>query len=291
MPGEPRPRVPAPRKGRKARPMTIALGYKCWNGVIVAADTLVVVDHEEAQEGSKLTSWWVPSGSYAFVNASNDAHATEDLLTSIFHALENAIVPSYIELGKIIKKQMREWSDGFGRRKPPSSPLLMGVKLVGKRAKLFLCDPPNTFVEQDDYKAIGLGASVSDPLYFLLFDNNGGEHTDVQTVLRRIAYLMYRTKKGNIWCGKRTHAAVVFRDNLTPSTVNTLDMERAEDVSKELDWLFSAAAIFALQKDESVLERNAQGLGDMLKNFASLRAVTFRDNYGDEIATPLTAQM
>lgn len=285
-------RVPGTHKPeRKNKSMTIALGYHCWNGVIVAADTLVVVDQSEAQEGSKLDTWWVPSGSYAVVNASMDANATRDLIASIQDTLQNAVVGDYRALGKLVKNEMRSWSDGFGRRKPPHSPLLLAVKLTGKRAKLFLCEPPNTFVEQDDYKAIGAAASVTDPLYNLLFDNNGGEHTQVQTVLRRIAYLIYRAKKGNIWCGKRTHAAVVSRDDVTPSLVSSLDMENAETASKKLDFLFSAAAIFALQNDDSVLEHNAKGLGDMLKGFGSLRAVIFRDAYGDEITTPSIAQM
>jgi hypothetical protein len=205
------------------------------------------------------------------------------LLGEIHHSLENASPSGYRELGLTIKQQMRTWSDGFGRRKPPASPLIMAAKLKGKAAKLFHCDPPNTFSEQDDYVAVGYGASVTDPLYHLLFDNNGGEHTHIQTVLRRIAYLIYRAKKGNALCGKRTHAAVVWRDDLAPTIVRSTDMESAENRSQGLDFLFSSTAIFALQVDESVIQENAQGLGRMLEELKSLRATKFHNPYGDEI--------
>jgi hypothetical protein len=197
--------------------------------------------------------------------------------------LESATPSGYRELGLTIKDQMRIWSDGFGRKEPPQSPLIMAVKLKGQSAKLFRCEPPSTFIECDDYVAVGYGAAVTDPLYHLLFATSGGEYAHIQTILRRIAYLIYRAKKGNALCGKRTHTAVVWRDDLAPTIVRSIDMECAENKSPGLDFLFSSAAIFALQDDESVIHTNAQGLGEMLENLASLRATKFHNPYGDEI--------
>jgi hypothetical protein len=52
--------------------MTIAIGYHCWKGVVVAADTLVIIG-QDVQEGSKLNVKWTKHGSFAIVHSSHVA--------------------------------------------------------------------------------------------------------------------------------------------------------------------------------------------------------------------------
>jgi 20S proteasome alpha/beta subunit len=267
--------------------MTIGIGYKCWNGVVVAADTMIVIG-QDVQEGTKLEVKWTPCGSFAFVNSSDDGNATTTLVNEICHAFDTPNVRTYRELGQAVKNCMTEWRRGFGGRKPPDTQLILGAKLRGQDAKLFLCDPPNTFVEKDDYVACGAGAAVTDPLYETLFSNNGGEYTEVQNILRRTAYLIYRAKKDNLLCGKKTDCAVVSNEDFEPTTVIETDMQAAEDVSRSLDFLLSNAAICALQDDKTVLHKNAVELGEMMEGMEgmeSLRATQFHDVYGKRIKT------
>jgi hypothetical protein len=135
--------VPEPHKPeRKRRKMTIAIGYHCLNGVVVTADTLVVIG-ADAQEGTKLDSRWTKHGKFAFVNSSDDGNATATLTEDIFHAIENsAVLQNYHELGGSIKAIMTSWRQGFGGRKPPATQLILAAQLGGLQARLYACDPP-----------------------------------------------------------------------------------------------------------------------------------------------------
>src|SRR5438309_9426112 len=104
--------------------MTIALGYRCHNGVILAADTLVIIGDQEAHEGTKLEDFLARSGSFAFVNASNDANATASLITDIRHEIENGEINTYRELGRIIKHEMTAGMTGFKEKEFPGMQML-----------------------------------------------------------------------------------------------------------------------------------------------------------------------
>lgn len=263
--------------------MTIAIGYLCFNGVVVAADTAVVVGQADLQEGSKLDVLYGKGGTFAIVNSSNDANATATLLADITDDLRAHDLKNYRDLEKLLKRQMTDWRRAFGARKPTETQLILGAKLFGQRAKLFLCQPPNTVREIDNYVASGWGSAVTDPLQVSLFGNNGGDHTDVQFILRRIAYLVYRAKKDNIYCGKKTECAVVGRDDVEPVRVDPDDMAEAERVSSGLDFLLSSTAIFALESSDDTIERHAEDLADMLRSSSFLRQVVFHDYYRNEV--------
>jgi hypothetical protein len=269
--------------------MTIAMGYRCLNGVVVAADTLVIIGID-AQEGTKVDARWTTHGRFAFVNASDDGNATATLTEDIFHAIENSqTLGTYQELGKVIKATMTSWRQGFGGRKPPATQLILGAQLGNLRARLYACDPPNTFLEKDDYWAVGSGAAVTDPLYQTLFGMDGGEYTDVQGILRRISYLFYRAKKDNVYCGKNTECAIVSLSPPPtdgPIAVEPHDMKQAELYMREVDNLLSSAALFATASgafNAATVDQDALELADMLRTLDDVRTLTFHDHRGDVI--------
>jgi hypothetical protein len=266
--------------------MTIAIGYHCYRGVMVMADTAVVVSSEgEIQEGSKLdiVSSYSGKNVFAFVNSSGDGHATATLISDISRDLFMADLRIYLDFEQVMKARMTEWRKAFGGRKPPSTQLIAAARLGSSQAKLYFCEPPNTVREMDNYVSAGIGASVADPLHALLFSHDGGEYAEVQTALKRMAYLTYHAKEGNAYCGKDTLCAVIPDAASAPIEVAKADMKTAESIMKGLDFLLSSAAIFATGSDPSNVDHHAGDLGDILISTDALRLFKFHDHYGDEI--------
>jgi hypothetical protein len=263
--------------------MTIAIGYRCYLGVILSADTLVVIG-EEAHEGSKLSHFWAQSGAFAFAHASEDAEATVSLLADIHDTIQTSEIGSHRDLGKLVKGEMTQWRQAFGRRRPPSHGIILGTKLKKEReCGLFYCEPPNTFREIGDYKAVGSGAAITDFIHKYFFSHFGGEYINADCVLRRIAYMIYRAKKDTTVCGKRTEAIVVHTAANDPTFVSTRDLAEAERMSTQLDELLSTVAEFSLDSTPQNINHNTQALMEMLNSAVNLRSTRFRDGYGDEI--------
>jgi 20S proteasome alpha/beta subunit len=262
--------------------VTIAIGYRCHNGVVLAADTLTAIG-EEAHEGQKLMKFWAKSGAFGFVHASDDANATISLIAEMRREIERTVLSDYHQLGTVIKKQMTDWRQAFGRKKPPFSHIILGVKLNSLPPTLFFCEAPNTFREIGDYIAIGGGAAVTDFLHKYLFSHLGGEYLSAPAILRRIAYMIYRAKKDTTVCGKNTHATVIFRSEIEPILVSMEDMEAAEKNSTALDLLLGCVAEFSLDSTAENINHNTAELVDTLNASVSLRMAPFRDIYGNDI--------
>jgi 20S proteasome alpha/beta subunit len=261
--------------------MTIALGYLCSRGVVVAADTKVTIG-TQLFEGTKLTSVWGKSGNFGIANSSDDGNAAAALQAEIGQDLERASLSDYRALSNLFKQRMTEWSDAFGQRTPPATQFIFGAKLMGDGPKLFFCEPPNTVKEIDDYVATGSGATVTDPLYATFFDNNGGSHADVQVVLKRIAYLIYRAKKDDLYSGKNTDCVVICDEQRGIIEVEREDFKTAEVYAADVDFVASGAAIFATGSDDAHIEQDALDLADMLKQ-GNLRNVEFHGRDGQRI--------
>jgi 20S proteasome alpha/beta subunit len=279
------PSLPWPNLKRlpKVGAMTIAIGYLCHRGIVVAADTAIVIPPSQLMEGKKLVPVWGRSGNFAIANSSEDGHATATLEAEFINDLEAAEIRDYRQLSGMFKLRMTEWSTDFGARTPPSMQFIVGAKLLGKDPKLFFCEPPNTVREMDDYAAAGSGSSVTDSLYAALFGNNGGDHTDVQVVLRRVSYLIYRAKKDDVYCGKNTDCVVVSDEHHGVIELESDDMTLAERYSQDVDFVVSGAALFSTGSDDSSIERDSLDLADMLKE-GNLRKMEFHDRAGWKIS-------
>jgi hypothetical protein len=175
---------------------------------------------------------------------------------------------------------MTTWRDAYATS-PPAMQLILSSRLAQDGARLYLCEPPNTFLQQHDYVAAGSGADVTDSLNTMLF-GFGHEYTGVQAALRRVAYLMYRAKKDNVYCGKSTYGGIVSW-NGDIILVNHLDFETAEKYANELDFLLHTAAQLYLGGAEDKLKENAKGISDMFEILATFRLIQFHDTYGQII--------
>jgi 20S proteasome alpha/beta subunit len=262
--------------------MTIALGMACHKGIIVAADTQIAVGMA-AQKASKMCLFKGKSGAFAIAFASDDVNATRTLINKIQRTLESTECKNAIELEGLICGEMTNWRAAY-TFSPPAMQLILSSRLANDGARLYFCEPPNTFLEHHDgYVAAGTGAEVTDPLNATLF-GFGHEYTDVQAALRRVSYLMYRAKKDNLLCGKSTYCGIVSWNCDAPIIVNHLDFEMAEKYANELDFLLYSSATIYLGGAENKLKENVKGIAEMFVGLASFRTAQFHDTYGQIVA-------
>jgi 20S proteasome alpha/beta subunit len=268
---------------RRKAAMTIAIGMACYGGIIVAADTQIAIG-TALQKASKLYISKAKSGPLAIAFASDDANATRTLINRIQKKLGSTDCKDADELEIFICEQMTAWRSAY-TVSPPSMQLIVGCRLNKECPRLFFCEPPNTFIEPDDgYVAGGSGGSdVTDSLHSTLFES-GKADVEVQSALRRVAYLMYRAKNDNIYCGKSTYCALVsWNCPGLPVIVNHLDFEVAEKYAGQLDFLLRMTSNLYLGGSEDKIEENANGIAKAFKSSATFRTVQFHDTSGQVI--------
>src|SRR6266581_4059298 len=98
--------------------MTIAVGFLCSDGIIVAADTCIITSDGKKQDGPKIGSAHTSNGSYAIANAADDGNAANTLAVKILKNLEtsNHKTASAVEVS--VTDLMTEWWAAFGHNKP-----------------------------------------------------------------------------------------------------------------------------------------------------------------------------
>lgn len=261
--------------------MTIALGMVCHKGVIVAADTMIAIG-TTAQKASKIYLIKGKSGAFTIAFATEDANATRTLINRIERKLLATDFADSVELENLVCSEMTIWRGAY-KNAPPAMQLILSSRLEGDGARLYFCEPPNTFLEHHSYVAIGTGASVTDPLNTTLF-GLAHEHTEVQAALRRMSYLMYRAKKDDIYCGKSTYCSVVSWNCHEPIIVNHLDIELAERYSSELDFLLFQASTLLLTSTDLTINSNANGVARTMESLGDVRKTAFHDVYGNVIS-------
>lgn len=251
--------------------MTIAIGMACHGGIVVAADTQIAVG-TVAQKASKLYIFKARSGPFAIAFASDDANATRTLLNRITRKLAVHDCAHSTALEKVICEEMTEWRSAY-TISPPAMQFILACRLNNECPRLFFCEPPNTFLEHEGYVAVGAGADITDSLHSTLF--KAGMPPEVQSALRQLSYLMYRAKEENIYCGKATYCAIVSWNCDLPLIVNHLDLERAEKLGTELDFLLRSLATLYLTGSDAELQNQAQGIASMFQSAVSFRKAEF----------------
>lgn len=274
--------------------MTIALGAICVGGIIVAADTNVVLEDGSKTQGCKVATALSTTGSYVIANASMDGNAAKTLVAHLVSDLENNELESLRDVEGIVADRMTQWASAH--TKSPSVQLVLAAKVARETTAdfpderglaLYFCEPPNTVLRKlalDDsrgYVAVGTGAAVTDPLYMMLYSS---ALKIPRKRLIEISYLMYRAKKDSAFCGGRTNAVWLPSENIPPVWIKPPDMEKAEALGPTLDFLLNGTAAAVQQHTEESIRSYVGSLGDMLVNVgASFRELTFHSLEGKEI--------
>lgn len=266
----------------KAKNMTIALGIRCANGALIAADRQVTKNDYYTTSESKVLSFTGVSGIFAIAASSDDLDATRTVVNRIKGVLCTTNIGDDSQLEFAVTKIMTDWYGAYGQIRPPSSALILGSRLNGQNCKLYRCEPPSTFLPQLSYVAVGTGESVTDPVYDLLFDS--WIPTTVTSALRRVCYLIYRAKEANAFCGGYTTCVYLGDTRQSPITVRPTDIAEQEKLSEELNTLLHIATIYALDSTSEDIKVNSSGLRDTLEALADIRRTVFHDLSGNEIA-------
>ena len=247
--------------------MTIAMGLLYRSGIIIAADTNEVLTDGSKKQALKVRATSTTKGCFAIAHATFDGNAAKTLVGHLITDIEVNQVRSYDHLESLVADGMTQWAAAF-HDKPPSVQLVLGARINDHGMALYFCEPPNSVVLEHGYIAIGSGASVTDPLYRTLFPS-----VDVPARIRltQLAYLMYRAKRDDAYCGGKTITVIVPADaNGVPGWVARESMEKAEDVARTLDFLLKTTADAALPLPDESIESNSNRLGEFAKHSAGL---------------------
>lgn len=262
--------------------MTIALGYRCTGGVIVAADTLVTYPNGTSKEESKVTAFVGISGTYAIANASSDLNATKTMMNSLMSRLAQKAIPDVGALQQEVSEEMLTW---YGKLPAEhNAELILAAKLAGGFPELYYCEPPSTFLPVNtNYIGAGAGAFVTDALAAALFGES--VHSEVQVALRKVAYLLYRAKKDCASsCGKRTVCCIIGENAVGPIIVTSVDMEAGERNSSQLDILLQSTSVLYLGSTAENIEGNSEGIALMMRTQQKMRTFAFHDIHGQAIS-------
>lgn len=235
-----RPHPESKRLAVKNR-MTIALGMICRGGLIIAADTRFATTEGFMQDdGCKVTAFLTPSGVFVTAYTSESGTAGETLVNEITADLKEHDPCSWNAVEQWLKASMVRWYSEY--REEPKTQVIIGA-FVNQETGLYFCQPPNTVNRNSTgYLGIGVGASVTDPLFRTLFGSVVSPHM----CLREISYLMHRAKKENAFCGGHTDAVLLKEEYAQPLRIEQRDMAQAEVFGSQLDSTLARTATAVL---------------------------------------------
>jgi hypothetical protein len=268
--------------------MTIAIGMLCAEGVVIAADQASTMGDGSQSVRRKVDANCGTNCSFAVAHSADDGNAALTLQDKMVCALSKSD-PFYVsQAEEIIVEQMSSWAAAWAT--PPNVEFLIGfcgkgMDIENPGPVLLYASPPNTLLRRywtDDsngYDAIGSGSAVTNPLHAAFLTGRGtAQHT-----LSKIAYLMDKAKRGNMYCGGRTNAVIVRQSLGFPDWISPSDMEVAERNARHLDFYLQwTGSCFFGQNDEGVGQL-ADGLADAIKAGQTLRNLRFRTLSGVEI--------
>ncbi len=243
--------------------MTIAIGRLCTEGLIIAADTRVVMSDGATSDAVKVHTDISPTGQFVIANATGDGNAANTLIPDILDELKRDDPQTLGAVETNVRATMARWVSQHPHG-APSIQMIFGAyvdrvvspdRRSGGGIGLYFCEPPNTMVKKevvDDsrgYIAVGLGASITDPIFRLLFF----APDSFRTTLLQISYLMYHAKKDMAsGCGGYTNAVFLKYGHRFPVWIDRACMTIAEQTGDYLDiylrqtaWSVVAAERFA----------------------------------------------
>jgi len=256
--------------------MTLAIGMACQRGLVLAADTRVSYADGTVSDMEKLCSFTTPAGMFAIAQSSHDANAANSLVRNIQYAFEhqNLELSAFDTLETLIEMQMQRWYVPTHDNRPTVH-LLVGMCLEGNLdRRLYFCEPPNTVTQIiGDYKAIGDGWVIADPIYNHWLQQ-GFPRSSPHACLCRISYLMHKAKQSMpAAIGGHTDAVVVTEKSNFPYSVGRVSMASAEAYGLALDRSIAKVCSHVMSGDSGGMQTTmkiAEGVYQMSLNYSRL---------------------
>jgi hypothetical protein len=153
---------------------------------------------------------------------------------------------------------MTRWQSDYAQSTVPVVQFLVACG-SGLQPSLYFCQPPNTVIRRYRLDPIAIGSanrSVESLLPFVLMHPRDEDDPDsmemtAESTLLKLAYLMRRAKKEDLYAGGDTDAVVVNSDEKLAMT-RPAEMKEAEEFSEKLDFYFKYACygLFSQQSEE-----------------------------------------
>lgn len=233
--------------------MTLAAGFHAKEGLLIFADTNVIMSDGTKKQGRKLAHVKGKSGVFGIANAAEDGNAANTLVTNILKEFEKKDFSSFDEIETALVAQMSTWA--FAHTKPPETGLIFAAVWKGE-SRLYYCEPPNTILLKAPYAATGSGSKITDPLKDTLINDN--IDVPVRVRLWQVAYLAYRAKKEDAWCGGDTNVLFFPVDGGEPENISVRAMEEAENFGRTFDFYLQQTLSSALNSHNEFEVKDSQ---------------------------------
>jgi hypothetical protein len=195
--------------------MTIAVGFRCIDGVVLAADSLYT---EGVAKLYGQKSFLVPSnGRYALTIAgSGGVPSLKGIVREIKKRLKGYAGPAgFAELQDVVESALCAFypkhidSAPKGRRGELQVQLLFAIWVSGYGTRLFETFRTDTF-EVDDHRCIGVGSYLASYLNDVFFPP--GDTPSVRSAQPLAAYIVGRAKHYVQYCGGHTFVRALLND-------------------------------------------------------------------------------
>lgn len=247
---KPRP-PPKPEAKRLARrdAVTIVVGFKCAEGIVLCADTQETVHNLSKRNVPKLRvepsnrASAVLSGlgdmAVAFCGATDNGPFVDEIIDRAWRAARGAKSLENVSelINQSIKASYREFAKVYQPGFLPTTELIYGVKMAGD-SRLFYAYGP-AVNEKDEYATGGIGYYMADFLASRMFSSA----LNMRQCVILAAYILFQAKEHVDGCGGASHIAVL-RNNGSSGLVNS---GRIEVLTRLLQYGDSSISKIALQ--------------------------------------------
>lgn len=233
----PKPPIREGFLGRRSK-LTIAIGARYTDGIIICADTKVVATDGATTSNTKMMfGIGPPNRRIVIADAGEDARAGMMVAEQIVTAIGRS--KNWLDTEMRIKEVMTKWYNAYGAHHAPTLQFILGVT-PSDGGSIYLCEPPATVLDCIPL-AIGRGSRAVESL----LESPGGllpYSAPLRATLLRLAFLMYRAKKDEgSACGGDTHT-LVMPEKGPVFPISNEEMAVAEKLAGEIDSLMLSAA-------------------------------------------------
>jgi hypothetical protein len=211
----PKPLVPQPKPKRllRRKAVTIVAGFKCYEGIVLCADTQETVGDSKRNvpklrfEPASITNCGVPDHELAvgFCGAGNNGVFMDEMVDRAWEDVQTATsLDEACDLAKgSIKRYHREAIQNYQTGYCPEVELIYGIKMHGSSRLFYSLGPAVT--ERNTYATAGKGLYLADFLASRMYV----DHINLKQCVILAAYTLFQAKENVDGCGGESHIAIL----------------------------------------------------------------------------------